>query len=129
MPDLRAACTGDVLANALWRLHDSDKPMDSSRKALKSALRKSAALYGLILMFWQGGENEFGNSWQKQRSRPKAASCSSLKGPTELERARRFELSASTLARLGSTPELRPHCVSVRPDVSSCGDGRFENAA
>ncbi len=33
---------------------------------------------------------------------------------TELERARRFERPTLTLARLCSTPELRPHSVSVR---------------
>ena len=34
-----------------------------------------------------------------------------LGGMVQLERAKRFELSTLTLARLCSTPELRPHSV------------------
>jgi hypothetical protein len=35
----------------------------------------------------------------------------------KLERAKRFELSTPTLARLCSTPELRPLGVAARPGL------------
>ena len=46
--------------------------------------------------------------WQQQKGRPKAALSKCLLTLSKLERAKRFELSTLTLARLCSTPELRP---------------------
>ena len=38
-----------------------------------------------------------------------------------MERAMRFELTTSTLARLRSTPELRPHRVSADMFIAESG--------
>src|SRR5690349_8570794 len=52
------------------------------------------------------------------KNRPKAVHCISLGGREKLERAKGFEPSTPTLARLCSTPELHPRstaCAVARP--------------
>ncbi len=60
----------------------------------------------------------------QQKSRPKAACFAVI----QLERARRFERPTLTLARLCSTPELRPHRLDMRLIVRGRGACKGENA-
>ncbi len=45
-----------------------------------------------------------------------------------MERAKRFELSTLTLARLCSTPELRPHRLDEASDINYAHYPQEENA-
>src|SRR5690606_34198354 len=63
------------------------------------------------------------DSWpnRKGSGNKKAAKKATLIEKPELERAMRFELTTPTLARLCSTPELRPHRVR-RPPLGAEGE-------